>query len=440
MGQSHAGGQLSTNRVVALIGATVHTSDQAITSSRIKSRQPVLRIMADCLPIRLLLATAAVLLACGPAPAEIFVLNQGGRIVGQLLNPDQIPRKTFEIRTTDGSIVTLDRSQVKERVYQRPEEAEYDKIRPHYPDTVEGQWELSEWCRQQRLLPQREKHLLRVLELSPDHEKARRALGYSKSGDKWTTREDKMTAQGFVWHSGKWRLPQAVELIEAEEEAKAAEGRWQQDIRRWRNWLESGKTSTAREKFLAIKDPYAVKTLALALHDEPNPKIRLLFVESLARIGTPQALRVLSLWAMEDPNEEVGLTCLDYLRGHKDPVTYFVSRLGSSDNDEINRAAFALEQMEDPAAIRPLIDVLVTSHKHKVTIGGGRTNAAFGSGGGGLSMGSKTRIIVRELQNPAVLEALVALADGPNFGFNIPAWKSWYSSQRRPARLDARRD
>ena len=395
--------------------------------------------MADCLPIRLLFAMAAVLLACGPATAEIFVLNQGGRIVGKLINPDQIPRETFEIRTTDGSIITLDRSQVKERFHQRPEESEYDEIRPRYPDTVEAQWELAEWCRQRRLLPQRERHLMRILELSPDHEKARRALGYSKSGDKWTTREDKMTAQGFVWHGGKWRLPQAVELIEAEKETKAAEGRWQQDIRRWRNWLDSGQASMAREKFLAIKDPYAVKSLAQALRDEPNPRVRLLFVESLAKIGTPQALRVLSLWAMEDPDEEVGLTCLDYLRGHKDPVTYFVSRLGSSNNDEINRAAFALEQMEDPAAVRSLIDVLVTSHRRKVTIGGG-TNAAFSNSGGGLTMGSKTKVIVRELQNPAVLEALVALANGPNFGYNMPAWKSWYSSQRRPARLDARRD
>jgi hypothetical protein len=380
------------------------------------------------------------LLACRLAPAEIFVLNQGGRIAGQLLNPDQIPRTTYEIRTTDGSVITLDRSQVKEIVYQRPEEAEYEKIRPQYADAVEAQWELAEWCRQRQLLPQREKHLLRVLELSPDHEKARRALGYSKSDGKWTTQEEKMTAQGYVWHSGKWRLPQAVELIEAEKETKAAEGRWQQDIRRWRTWLDSGKASTAREQFLAIKDPYAVKPLALALHDEPNPQVRLLFVESLARIGTPQALRFLSLWAMQDANEEIRLTCLDHLKGHKDPVTYFVSRLGSKDNDEINRAAFALHQMEDPAAIRPLIDVLVTSHKHKVTIGGGRTNASFGSGGGGLTMGSKTKIIVQEMQNPAVLEALVALADGPNFGFDIPAWKAWYSSQRRPTRLDARRD
>ena len=404
------------------------------------SRATLCGVLPKRLPARLLLAGVAILLACGPASAEIFVLNQGGRIVGELLNPDQIPRKTFEIRTTDGSVITLDRSQVKDRIYQRPEEAEYEKIRPHYADTVEAQWELAEWCRQQQLLTQREKHLLRILELSPDHEKARRALGYSKSGGEWATREDKMTAQGFVRHSGKWRLPQAVDLIEAEKEAKAAEGRWQQDIRRWRSWLESGKTAMARKELLAIKDPHAVKSLALALHDEPNPEIRLLFVESLAGIGTPQAVRVLSLWALEDPDEEVGLTCLDYLKGHRDPVTYFVSRLGSSDNDEINRAAFALQQMEDRIAIRPLIDVLVTSHKRKVTIGGG-TNAAFSNrGGGGLSMGSKTKIIKRELQNPAVLEALVALADGPNFGFDIPAWKSWYSSQRRPAQLDARRD
>jgi hypothetical protein len=305
---------------------------------------------------------------------------------------------------------------------------------------VESQWELAEWCRERRLLPQRDKHLSRILDMDPNHEKARRALGFSKSGDKWSTREGKMTARGYVRYGGKWLLPQAVELLEAEKKTEAAEGHWQQEIKRWRTWLDGSNAQAARDKFLTINDPYAVKPLALALNDERNPTVRLLYVESLAKIGTQQAIRVLSAWVMKEANEEVALTCLDHLKGHEDPVTYLVGRLGSSDNDEINRAAFALQRMEDPIAVRPLIDVLVTTHKRKVTIGGG-SNAAFGGGGGGgLTMGSKTKIISRELQNRSVLEALVALADGPNFSFNVPAWRSWYSSQRRPTVLDARRD
>ncbi len=440
MGQSHPGAADSTNLVVASIGVTVQSSDRGSVLAQTKLIQPMLKNVSDCSPVaHLPLVFVVALLASGPASGEVFVLNQGGRVVGELLNPDEVPRKTFEIRTADGIVVTLDRSQVKERIHQRPEEVEYDKIRPRYPDTEQGQWELSEWCRERMLMPQREKHLTRVLELSPDHEKARRALGFSKSGGKWTTREDKMTAQGYVWHGGKWRLPQEVELIEAETESDEAQGRWQQDIRRWRKWLDTDKVAMARKEFLAIKDPYAVKPLAQALHDEPNPKVRLLLVDTLARIGTPQAIRFLSVWALEDPDEDVGLTCLDHLKGHKDPVTYFVSRLGSSNNDEINRAAFALEQMEDPTAIRSLIEVLVTSHKRKITVGGGQS-ATFGDGGGGLTMGSKTKVIERVVQNTAVLKALVGLAGGPNFGYSIPAWKSWYRAQRKVTRLDGRRD
>ena len=51
-----------------------------------------------------------------------------------------------------------------------------------------------------------------------------------------------------------------------------------------------------------------------------------------------------------------------------------------------------------------LIDALVTAHKFKITQGSGQTSAGFSNtGAGGLSMGSSTKIITRQIQNQAVL-------------------------------------
>ena len=122
------------------------------------------------------LAIIVVLSMLAPcASAEVFVLAGGGRLVGELVNRNESPRQKYVIQTADGATVTLDAAQVRKILRQRPEEAEYERICPTYPDTAAAQWELAEWCRQHTLLPQREVHLRRVIELDPEHVEARRA-------------------------------------------------------------------------------------------------------------------------------------------------------------------------------------------------------------------------------------------------------------------------
>ena len=134
-----------------------------------------------------LLAILVLLSMLAPgASAEVFVLAGGGRLVGELVNRNESPRQKYVIRTADGATVTLDAAQVRKILPQRPEEAEYERIRPTYADTAAAQWELAEWCRQHKLLPQREVHLRRVIELDPEHVEARRALGYSRIDGQWT--------------------------------------------------------------------------------------------------------------------------------------------------------------------------------------------------------------------------------------------------------------
>ncbi len=70
--------------------------------------------------VGLVVSVALLGTVCRQATGEVFVLRSGGRVVGELLNPDEIPRKKFIVKTAAGAQVTLDRSQVKQVLHPRP--------------------------------------------------------------------------------------------------------------------------------------------------------------------------------------------------------------------------------------------------------------------------------------------------------------------------------
>jgi hypothetical protein len=392
-------------------------------------------------------AVTVAAVSVGPVEADIFFLTNGGRIEGELLNPEQRPRENYIIQLDGGVQVTLAADQVEKVVSLRPEEAEYQRIRHQYPDTVEGQWELAEWCRQKRLLAQRDVHLQRIIELDPDHVAARRALGYSQMEGKWQTTEDVMRSRGYQRYQGAWRTKQEIELLEARRQQEQIEKEWFQKINRWRGWLGTDKGELARQSIVTIKDPLAIKALVASLRAERQLGVRLLYIEALAHLGTAEAIRVLAETAMEDYDEEVRLTCLDYLckmPPNPEVTTFFVGYLKHKDNVLVNRAAGALGRLGDRSAVGPLIDALITRHKYKVSTGSpGTISAGFGSGPGappgGLAVGGGPKIVIRNVMNQPVLDALVALT-GQNFHFDQQAWRYWLASQRRPESIEGRRD
>jgi hypothetical protein len=251
--------------------------------------------------------------------AEVFVLTSGGRISGELLNRQENPRKQYLVKVAGEGQITLAASQVEHVLNRRPEEEEYDKIRPAYPDTIEGQWALAEWCRQQKLPVERETHLKRIIELDPNHAGARRALGYVQIEGQWTTQDALMIERGYKRYKNRWMLQQQIDLIEDKAKLENAQQEWFQNIKRWRGWLGSDRDEQARENFHNIADPLAVKALIAGLRDDASAPIRLIYVEALAKINTPEAARALAIASIEDPVDEVRLTCLDRLQTEKRP-------------------------------------------------------------------------------------------------------------------------
>jgi len=396
------------------------------------------------------IALGLVASACLAAPpwalGEIFVLDNGGRIEGDILNKES-PRKRYVIKTTTGAQITLDKAQVTEVIRQSANDIEYEKVRQRYPDTIEGQWGLAEWCRERKLTTLRARHLERIIELDPDHEKARRALGFRRVAGEWKTQKQEKEEQGYVRYNGKWRTTQEKAILERKRTVELAVKDWKSQLKRWRGWLENGKEVEATQRIDGIDDPYAVTALADALKREPVEDYRKMYVNALGRIGGPSALQVLCRLALEDVNAEIRLTCLDHLEEHPSEtfVEYFIGRLNDADNPIVNRAAMALARMNSPTAIRPLIDHLITRHKRMIAPPTGGTGGTFVNGpgisGGGLSAGSSPAVVVNEPhQNEDVLDALVRLADGVNFSYEVDAWKQWYAGRKKAKSLNGRRD
>lgn len=380
------------------------------------------------------------------ALADVFELVNEGSIRGQLLNPHEEPRTKYVVRTASGAVVALEQAQVHKTRRETPIELEYETLAPTYPDTADGQWELAEWCRENKLKIPRQKHLARVIQLDPDHKLARRALGFIEFDGQWKTRDQIQEERGFVKYKGSWLLPQEIEVIETRDKDRAAERRWFGILKQWRDELGTERGAEAQAKLRGINDPYAIKAIAEQLLTEKNQQIRQWYAESLSRIPAPDALTLLVGVALHDSVEEVRLTALDFIVEKRAPEVpaMFITALRNPDPVIVNRAAVALGKIKHPAAVGPLIEALVTTRTVQYVEGSsGGVGATFskgpnGTGGGGLSVGQRVETVQIRDQNQDVLGALIQLT-GQNFDFDVIAWKSWFANQKKPETLDARR-
>lgn len=393
-----------------------------------------------------LASAAGVGFAPGRAAGDTVVLETGGRVEGEIVNDKDSQRQSYVIQTASGVRVTLARSQVKEVIRPTEAELEYEKIRPQYPDTIDGQWELAVWCRDHNLGRLREKHLERIIELDPMHKEAHRLMEHvwDAQQGRWKTKKEFWEDQGYVFYQGDWMTPQEVELKERARKNELAVKEWKRRLKLWRGWLRTDRRAEALGNLAEIDDPYAVAALAEYLAKETDESLRIRYIEALARVGTPAASRVLAEFSLHDNSEEVRLTSLDYLDDNPPPeaVDFFIKRLKNSNNKVVNRAALGLMRMGSRRAIGPLIDSLITRHKHVIPPSSmGNASAGFGTGGGGFSYGNApAKVLNVPYKNQDVLQALVHLGGGPNYGFDVESWKAWHATQRRAQSLNARRD
>ena len=378
----------------------------------------------------------------------VLLLKDGGKLEGELLNPDEINRKLYQIKTTEGTEISLD-PRLVERIQSREREAliEYNRKAPLTPNTVENHLYWAKWCNEQQLPVQAKVHWQQILELDPDHVDARRIFGYTKTATGgWESQRDKRESQGYIQYQGQWKTQYEIEVAKMFEDRKKEIDHWQRTIGNLCRRLPQSEA-----ELLAIRDPAAVIPIRDALRTalrENNPRKRIVLLRTLVQIPDSRALEFVAGWSIrpDEPSEEIRKMCVGELqrRINSQPeirniiISTYRSALRSKNVDKaiINIAAEVLGNIGGHEAVPELIDVLVVQKTE--IFQPPQQPYSFGSGKSGFSQPGKPVPITTMESNQAVLSALTALT-GVNFGFNQAAWRQWNRQPLRSPSLNLRR-
>ncbi|MCI0357633.1 MAG: HINT domain-containing protein [Planctomycetaceae bacterium] len=167
--------------------------------------------------------------------------------------------------------------------------ARYEREREATPDTIAGHLQLADWCAAEKLADQERAHLMRVIDLNPEHAAARQRLGFVRQGGNWISQQeiarDRSEETARRESLAKWR-PLLAEIREG------LESRSQQ-----RRTFAAGKLQEIRDASAipAIEDVFA------GAKDE----VALLAVAAIAAIEDHAAAQSLAKIAVLWPAEAV---------------------------------------------------------------------------------------------------------------------------------------
>jgi len=412
------------------------------------------------------------LVAAGPrlACADLVRLANGGQLRGEFnADADLDDAPEVELRTLTGAVVIVERRHIASLEKRRLVLEEYESRAKSAPVTVDDQWELAQWCRENHLAAQRRTHLQNVVRLDPDHKLAHRLLGHVLRDRQWISKDDLLVSQGYVKYEGEFVTPQERDLLQQRDNQEGAEKNWHKQVRLWFLW-STGRNPERRGEGLAqlqaIVDPDAIPGLAHFLGNHRDVKYRVMFVKILGQIPGERPVAALVLKSLLDADRTVRGDAFDAILPERYPfaVPFYVSGLGNDANDIVCRAASALGRIGDEHVVPQLIEALVTTHSYKVRVPTNEGTYSFNSDAstsspndlllpaeiekmlrtGQLANGVivvqpqkqvRTKVITvkHNHQNAEVLSALTKLT-GQTFGFDENVWRLWWSSQKnKPA-------
>lgn len=396
-------------------------------------------------------AGVALVLAAAAAEgrADVLELKEGSRIECEVLGETD---QAYRVRTTTG-IFDIEKDRVVTRTPSAPPWEKYQAELKATPDTAEGQYTLSRWCRRHGLRTEQRTHLQRAIELDPDHAAARAALGFVQKDGKWVhavTKPKKTLSDADR---------EAIHKAKKDEQVvRKAIAEWHVRIQAiFRGRLEgegsrSDKFRDGRRQILAIDDPLAIPALTKIL-SQGGTACRHLLVEALAAFPQDEATMNLIVVTVLDPSPRVRREAALVLDERKDPrvVAELRGALASEEEFVLRNAASALGVLRAREAVEDLIPILSTVAVQNVEIALpvflDSVYGCFGAGcryryAGddiyyrpegigvvgpaypvGTVIGYETRVV--DVHRTEVQEALIAIT-GQNFGFDADAWREWW--------------
>lgn len=175
---------------------------------------------------------------------------------------------------------------------------EYEEMRDSKTNDVKGHWEMARWCAKRKLGEQCRAHLMSIINIDPDHQAARTALGFRLVGTEWVG-PDKLN-----------------ELAVQAQTAVASRAKYgaqiQQLLSTILNPLESRASSKASAALTEITDPLAIPAMEDAANTSDSAAK--LVVKWLSKIDSPIASQSLARFALLYPNNEVQNMAIGELR------------------------------------------------------------------------------------------------------------------------------
>jgi hypothetical protein len=177
---------------------------------------------------------------------------------------------------------------------------QYQARREKSPGTAEAQWRLGLWCEKYGLKDQATAHFVSVIRAEPNHELARKRLGYRKQGSRWVTNQQI-----------------AREKHEADVQ-ETADRHWTPILEKLRKQLKQRDNREEAERRLAeVNDPVALNSILRVFgHGDQMQLTRL-----LGQIDSPEASMPLAVLAVHGQTPEVRRVATEIVR-NRDPREY----------------------------------------------------------------------------------------------------------------------
>ncbi len=312
----------------------------------------------------LALAVALPLLIPRPCLADRVILNDGRVWEGRILSRDD----TSIVIQTIGGPITLRQNDIQRiEPGKLPQDIYRERADALARDDLSGHFLLGLWCEKQGLRKEAHDHLSDVIGLDPDHEGARKALGYQRHDGKWMTEAEINQARGLILYQGRWLTPEDAAAQQAEEQRRARADALAAEVQRLARRILSAKDYLQRieaEKALwRMHDPLAHPAIA-ALLDSPEPDLRLASLKAIRKLDITAISGRLVRTALFDPVEEARLRAAELLVPQYNPQVrrILVQALSSEEKTVRSAAASILGAVKDPATIPALIDGLYLTY------------------------------------------------------------------------------
>ncbi len=363
-------------------------------------------------------ALIAILALSDPASADIVYLKSGKTIEGSVRK--NIRDGTYTITTTRGTVVKPIDSVLRIEKAPLPKvqfRARYEKLDKKNLRAVA---ELAAWCRDKRLIPEKRKLCQIILKIDPNHEMARRELGFVVFENEWILEKElrkKRQELGLIKYAGEWMSPEEKARRQRDEQRKEIEGLFKSVRSENKIVLEY-----AVRRLMAYEGDHAHELFRPYLADA-NEHVRLVAVSSLSRypVRSRRAVGALSAKSraakMKAAEDVAGELFAIYLTEPSDKVVEVL---------KVCLRRFHPEKTFD--------DVLAALRKneHKDTV------ARAGEIGSALLLKDRVPDLIRAIvteagaggtsprqEHPAVL-ALLKKTLGVDYGYDVEEWLGWW--------------